>query len=471
VIYSLNGRWAVAKSQSFCNAGAPNPPTYGSVTPSVTHNGNDYATNCIANATVCETLILCASMDEAEYQTLAIENGATGSYTTNLQHINVYDSPTLPAPGQHLDEITGLSLLGEADDDGCFSLMIPESWAGEQHFIIFEYVFFIDNETSYFDYIYYAYSITVTDNTDLTLDSILNVDDDPFLNDRICLEYDDIVKLNLVHAGGSNHVLRIIDPHGLVLSAPDQFDTGTAQVIVDANGLALDLNRCLKFLASSASPGAGACTCFDIDLTQTVVATGNGTAVVSLDFALTSLPASVASIIIQQGNNPAETFYSDTGSTQYNLDTVQTIITLYYVIVVILENGCIYTTSPSIQVYNIQAWETQIQYDICDDPPSGEVDCDNVGLISGECAFVEGGQVEITPTFDATGITSPIDTELKEYNINGDGWETYTSGAIEAGHVALFDYLLLRWTVTFSDDCPDQIYESTRSTNVLDLIE
>lgn len=461
VIYNVDGLWTAAKSEAFCNIGAPNVPTYGDITVQISQGGNDYANECASNVVPCETLDICVTMDPASYNTDASDNGTPGTYATNLQQINVYDSPVPLIPGQSIDEITGLSLLGTTTD-GCFSLLIPEDWSGEDHFIVFEYVFFIDDDTPYYDYIYYAVPVSVVDISSpgyLTLDSIHDVNDAVFLNDRICLDYDDVVKLNLVHSGASNHALDVIDPHGLVLSSPANFAAGIAQVIVDANKLALDLDRCLKFIATPVAPGETTCTCFDIDLTATVVSTENGVTVIDLDWNLDSPPDTVQAFIIKQGGDPAQEFTGTSGTVQYQIETNDNKITLFFVIMVILENGCVYTTTPSIEVYNITGSTNTVDYDICLDPPSGELTCDNVALLSGVCNFdIGAGTLTVTPTFDGTGISSPINTETKEYNLNGDGWVAYGGGDIDCGFIALFDYLALRWTVTFNDDCPDQVY-------------
>lgn len=451
IVFNVSGYWHVAKSESICNAGAPNVPTYGAITTQITQGLNVFTEGCISNVSPGQVLEVCAIMSQSGYNTAAGTNGIPGTYLTNLEAINVYDSIDGLTPGQSLEEIDGLTFLS-LSVDGCYTFTVPESWSNTTRFIVFEYVFLVnDPDEPYRDYIYYAIPISIIDIETpgpVTLVSIHNADDVVFPNDRICLDYSGVVKLNINHADGPLYDIQIIDPNGLVILTPADFSpAGDAQIIVDSNALSLDFPKCIKVIATPQSISIPVCDCFNIELTQTMVQSGDVLQTVNLDWEVLLPPSPFSSIIIKQGSDPAQEFFTQTGTVTYLVPTNNAKITLHFVITVILEDGCVYTTTPTIQVWNIEADTNTLNYDICTTPPDGSLGCDNYPSIQYACTGV--GSLA-TVTFNTSQITSVIATEVKEYSLDGgDTWTPYT--------VAIVAPAIARWSITYTDGCPDTI--------------
>lgn len=450
IVFNVSGEWHVAKSESICNAGAPNVPTYGAITTQITQGLNVFTEGCISNVSPGQVLEVCAIMSQSGYNAAAVTNGIVGTYATNLEAINVYDSLDGLTTGQLLEEIEGLTFLS-LSVDGCYSFTVPEAWSNTQRFIVFEYVFFInDPDEPYRDYIYYAIPISIIDIDTpgaVTLVSIHNADDAVFPNDRICLDYSGVVKLNITHADGALYDIQIIDPNGLVILTPVDFSpAGDAQIIVDSNALSLDFPKCIKIIATPQSIATDTCACFNIELTQTMVAYGDVLQTVTLDWEVIAPPSPFSSIIIKQGDDAAEEFFTDTGTVTYLVQSNNAKITLHFVITVILEDGCVYTTTPTIQVWNIEGDTNTLNYDICDAPPDGLLGCDNYPSIQYTCT---GLGSTATLIFNDSQITSPIATDVREYSTdNGASWLPYVFP------VPIITPALGRWSLTYSDACP-----------------
>lgn len=457
IIYSVNGNWYSAKSDQICNAGAPNVPNYGTITPSITYGEDEFNVGCVTNVAPGTTLTLCAEMNQTEYNTNAMTNGVPGTYATNLQVINVYDSVENLQPGQSLEEITGLTFLGQSAD-GCYDITIPEAWSGTQRYIIFEYVFFINDDIQYTDYIYWAIPLSVIDIEAASQLSVVITDseDAEFTNGIICLDYDDIIKATITHADGANYILSYTDPNGIVLTAAEDFQpSGDALITIDSNQLLLDVDRCIKIIATPVSITETDCDCFDIELILSVVSTENGISDVQLGWSVIDPPATFQSIIIKQGTNPAQEFTDQSGNVLYQVLTFESTITMNFLIIVTLENGCSYTTAATIQVFNVEGESHTLTYDICEDAPDGMLNCNNYPRIQYETCFLDDGELVTNVTFDDSMIASTIATDVREYSIDGGvSWLPFVVNPLPSPvPTPPTPPTLVRWTVTYTDDC------------------
>lgn len=403
-----------------------------------------FDTCCVENICPGDTLRLCSLMDEDEYNDNVIINGVTGDYDSNLVSRFVGIAGSLGSGPFSFDSYPDVynRLFSHY---GCVDIPILEAWAGQTLYVVFVWHFDLGTHQ---DYIYKPYRVTVGGTSaDISIVTIRNDDNEDIT--ILCTEYEGNVHVCLENAGDDCTARVLIGESGTgvytddpIIQADEDFSSGQLCVEIDGEYLEEGKQYCIRVecIDTPDDPGGITCQCFDVDVTQSVLAVGTGQSQVQIQF---TTAITVDSVEVTADPGGSASFESGNGIFQFNVPSINPIVVNYTMVIAV--GGCVYQQSFTLTTCNVVADSVNRVFDMCTGVISSGDTCDNLPVITTTCDEETG---EIDATFDDSGINSTIDTEDQEMSEDGTTWV-----ALSVPTTPSTGELFFRWTLTFTDDC------------------
>lgn len=325
--------------------------TYPTATPSVTDYNSQsviFEANRVLNIAPCERLKICVTLDKTAYNAAILANGSTGTFDTNFKNAFFIVRDTLPPISQSI--LTQFANVVQNDASVLkveTEIRIPESWAGQTKYYLFEFLF---RENGVFNNFRYHIDLVINDydNTIPLVSATQGSDDATSVicidkTDDACLTFTpetDKFLIPVFHIGSD-----IIEHNSFPSNDLDQLTTDIVKSF-DGSKLTLDPTKltedfCLKMISKNdgtGTPVEPTCDPLTVDINTNTASCVNSQAFIVVNYTLQGLVDADVNNVSITVSGQTQNFSTATDNAAFqvglNIQNIEMIITL--------ENGCMY---------------------------------------------------------------------------------------------------------------------------------